>query len=244
MDAVRKKWMIVSEKRLWILLLAVAVPLWPQSCDPDPSTRKVMEQVELPDDLRLPTADRQNQKIAVFLYLAANSQVGHKTKEAIANLKLSIDLAPSFWLPHLLLAEIYSANAYRDEALVALHGDRFPDVCTASVRSFALLRGNKDHDLIARTAVRIRRNMAGRMDSEAVTAYAMLWRLEAALQSSDQQAENVKKMRADMDRLFAPEFTRNQAWLSTLREASFQEDHVRRALGQLVWSLPCRVAVR
>ncbi len=263
--------------RLWILLLA-ALPVWPQSCDPGPSTRKVVEQLEVPDDLRLPAAERQNQKIAalrraltaspkdvflheayqrvriaglesnresviaeyesllaksprdpVFLYLAANAQVGHKTKEAIANLERAIDMAPSFGLPHLLLAEIYSAKAYRDDAQVARHADRFAEVCPASVRSFTMLRWSNDHDLIARTAARIRKNVAGQTDSEAVSAYATLWRLEAALQPSDQQAENVKRMRADMDRLFAPEFTRNQAWLSTLREGSFIQDGVQEA---------------
>ncbi len=264
--------------RFWILLLAV-LPAWPQGCDPNASTRKVVQQLQIPDDLRLPAAERQNQKLAVlrralttsprdvflhetyqsvriagleinresviaeyekllaknpqdpvFLYLAANAEVGHKTKEAIANLERAIDVAPSFGLPHLLLAEIYSAKAYRDDAQVTRHADGFAAVCPASVRSFTMLRWSKDHDLIARTAARIRKNVAGRTDSEAVSAYATLWQLEeAALQPSDPQAENVKRMRADMDRLFAPEFTRNQAWLSTLRAASFIQDGVREA---------------
>ncbi len=258
--------------RLWILLLA-ALPAWPQRCDPDPSTRKVVEQLEVPDDLRLPAAERQSQKIAVlrralttspkdvflhetyqririagleinrepiiaeyenllaknprdpvFLYLAANAQVGHKTKEAIANLERAIDVAPSFGLPHLLLAEIYSAKVYSDDAKVARHADRFAEMCPASVRSFSMLRWSKDRNLIARTAARIRKNLAGRTDSEAVSTYATLWRLEAALQQSNRQAENVKRMRADMDLLFAPQFTRNQAWLSTLRTARFIQD--------------------
>ena len=51
--------------RIWILLLAV-LPAWPQGCDPNPTTRKVVEQLEVPDDLRLPAAERQNQKIAVL----------------------------------------------------------------------------------------------------------------------------------------------------------------------------------
>ena len=125
-----------------------------------------------------------------------------------------------------MLAEIYSAKAYRDDAQVARHADRFAEQCPASVRSFTLLRWSTDHDLIARTAARIRKNVAGRTDSEAVTAYVTLWRLEEALQQSNHQAENVKRMRADIDRLFAPEFARNQAWLSTLREASFIQDGV------------------
>ncbi len=264
--------------RFWILLLAV-LPAWPQGCDPDQSTRKVLQRLDVPDDLRLSAAERQNQKIAflrgalttspadvflhetyqsvriagleinresviaeyekllaknpqdpVFLYLAANAQVGHNTKKAMANLERAIDVAPSFGLPHLLLAEIYSAKAYRDDAQVARQVDRFAEVCPASVRSFTMLRWSKDHDLIARTAARIRKNVAGRTDSEAVNAYATLWELEkAALQPAEPQAENVKRMRADMDRLFAPEFTRNQAWLSTLRAASFIQDGVREA---------------
>jgi len=236
-----------------------------------------VQQLEVPDDLRLPAAERQNQKITllrqalatspkdaflheayqrvriagmeinrgsviaeyetllthnlrdpVFLYLAASAQVGHKTKDAITNLERAIDVAPSFGLPQLLLAEIYSSRAYRDDAQVARHADRFAEVCPTSVRSFTLLPGSNDHALIARTAVRIRKNVAGRTDSEAVSAYATLWRLEAAaLQPSDPQAENARRMRADIDRLFAPEFTRNQAWLSTLRAASSIQDGMR-----------------
>src|SRR5690242_14908414 len=51
--------------RLWILLLA-ALPAWPQGCEPNASTRTVVEQLEVPDDLRLPSTDRQSQKIAVL----------------------------------------------------------------------------------------------------------------------------------------------------------------------------------
>ncbi len=263
--------------RLWILLLAV-LPAWPQGCNPSPSTQKVLDQLEVPDDLRLPAAERQNQKLAVlqqalttspkdvflhetyqrvriagleinresmiaeyekllaknprdpvFLYLAANAQVGHKTRDAIGNLERVIDIAPSFGLPHLLLAEIASAKAYSNDTQMAQQADRFAEVCPASVRSFTMLRWSKNHDLITRTAARIRRNLVGRTDSEAVSAYATLWRLEAALQLSNQQAENVKRMRADLDRLFAPEFMRNQAWLSTLGTASSIQDGVKEA---------------
>ena len=263
--------------RFWILLLAV-LPVWPQGCSPDPSTQKVLQRLDVPDDLRLPAAERQNQKLAVlrqalatwpkdvflheayqrvriagleinrdsviaeyenllaknprdpvFLYLAANAQAGHKTKEAIANLERAIKGAPSFGLPHLLLAEIYSADAYRDDAEVTGQADQFAEVCPASVRSFPTLRWSKNRDLMARTVARIRKNVAGRTDSEAVSAYATLWQLEEALRPSNAQAENVKSMRADIDRLFAPEFTRNQAWLSTLRSASSSQDGVQDA---------------
>jgi len=80
---------------------------------------------------------------SVFLYLAANAQVGHKTKGAIANLERSTEAAPSFGLPHLWLADIYSAKAYRDDAQVARHADRFAEICPASVRSFTMLRWSK-----------------------------------------------------------------------------------------------------
>lgn len=262
--------------RFWILLfVAAALPALPQGCDPSPATRKVLERLEVPDDLRLAAAERKNLKIAilrqalanapkdvflheayqraqiagveidrglviqeyealqaknprdpVFLYLAANAQIGHKTKDAIANLKMAIDVAPSFGLPHLLLAEIDSARAYSDAAEVVRHTDRFAEVCPASVRSFPMLRWSDNHELVARTAARLRKNVAGRTDSEAVSAYIELWRLESALQNKAQQADNVRRMRADMDRLFGAEFTRNQAWLSTLREASFIQDGV------------------
>jgi thiol-disulfide isomerase/thioredoxin len=69
----------------------------------------------------------------------------------------------------------------------------------------------------------LRRNIEARTDSEAVAAYPTLWWLEAALERSDHQSENQARMRRDIDRLFGPEFVRNSAWLSTIRETRYIE---------------------
>lgn len=162
----------------------------------------------------------------VYLYLAASAQLGRNTKQAISRLERAIELSPSFGLPHLLLAQIYSARAHADAIKVKEHLQRFEYVCPECVRTFSTLRWSKDTDLIARTATRIRRNLKTRTDSEAVAAYSMLWALEAAQSKSDEQTENVARMKQDVTRLFAPEVPRTTVWRSTLAAASHIQDGV------------------
>lgn len=150
-----------------------------------------------------------------FLYLAANAQMGRKTKLAIANLEKALEIAPAFGLPHLLLAQIYNARAYEDAAQVSRHMSRFAELCPESVRALPALKWSKDKELVGREAARLRKNIAARTDSEAAAAYPTLWSLEEALQRSDQQAENQARMRQDLQRLSGAEFVRNLAWLST-----------------------------
>jgi len=155
----------------------------------------------------------------ILLYLVANAQTGRKTKEAIANLERAIELAPDFGLPHLLLAQIYSARAYEDVASANRELERFVELCPASVRTLTTLKWGRDKELIAREARRLRKNIEARTDSEAVSAYPMLWSFEAALERSDHQSENQVRMRTDVERLFSPNFARNSAWLATIQEA-------------------------
>ena len=252
-----------------LLCLAFVLPASPQSCEATASTRKVLEELETPDNMHLPAARRQelrlellrkalaaapadvllheayqnvrlagmeynraaliaeyaqllakNPRDPVFLYLAANAQTGRDTKEAIAKLNRALELAPDFGLPHLLLARIYSARAYENTDRAARHLERFAALCPGNVRTLPTLRWSKDKELIEREAVRLRKNVEARTDSEAVAAYPTLWSLEAALERSDRQSENRARMRRDVKRLFSPEFTRNSAWLSTIRASS------------------------
>ena len=163
----------------------------------------------------------KNPRDPVFLYLAANAQTGRDTKEAIAKLNRALELAPDFGLPHLLLARIYSARAYENTDRADRHLERFAALCPGNVRTLPTLQWSKDKGLIEREAVRLRRNIEARTDSEAVAAYPTLWSLEAALERSDRQSENRARMRRDVERLFSPEFTRNSAWLSTIQASSY-----------------------
>jgi hypothetical protein len=180
----------------------------------------------------------------VYLYLAALAQSGRNSSQAISRLESAIDRSPSFGLPHLLLAQIYSASSYADPTKVKQHLEQFASACPEGVRAFPDLRWSKDTVLIAQVAARIRRNLKDRTDSEALAAYSVLWGLEAAQRRSDEQAENIALLRQDAARLLAPEVPRNTAWLSTLQSAGFLQDGVdeygiaarardRRALPQL-----------
>lgn len=152
-----------------------------------------------------------------FLYLAAEAQMGRKTEQAIANLERAVQLAHSFGLPHLLLAQIYFARAYENSAEANRHLQRFAELCPTSVRALPNLQWSKDKELIKREAARLRKNIEARTDSDAVAAYPTLWRYEEAVERSDQQSENQAHMRRDIDRLFRPEFARNSAWLATIQ---------------------------
>ncbi|HEX8801193.1 MAG TPA: hypothetical protein VF772_21395, partial [Terriglobales bacterium] len=177
-----------------------------------------------------------------FLYLAAEAQMGRKTKEAIANLERAIELSPRFGLPHLLLAQIYFAHAYENTAEADRHLERFAELCPTSVRALPTLRWSRDKELIGREAARLRKNVEARTDSDAVAAYPTLWSFEAALERSDQQSENQARMRRDIDRLFEPQFARNSAWLATIQATSFfdgaPEDVGRKAQHELAALYP------
>ena len=153
----------------------------------------------------------------VFLYLAARAQSGGRSKEAIANLEQAIALAPDFVQPQLQLALIGSYNAFKDSAGVKLHLTRFVALCPASLQTVPNLRWSDDKELLKSEAARLRTNIEARADSEAVSAYPILWQFEAALERSDHQAENLARMRADVDRLFGPKYTRNAAWLDAIQ---------------------------
>jgi tetratricopeptide (TPR) repeat protein len=157
----------------------------------------------------------------VFLYLAAEAQMGRNTKEAIANLQRAIEVSPGFGLPHLLLAQIYFARVYENTSEANRQLGEFTQLCPASVRAVGTVRWGKDKELIAREAARLRHNVERRTDSEAVAAYPTLWRFEEALERSDQQSDNLARMRHDLDRLFTPAFARNSAWLAAIDATDF-----------------------
>jgi thiol-disulfide isomerase/thioredoxin len=160
----------------------------------------------------------------VYLYLAALAQVGRNTMQAISRLERAIERSPSFGLPHLLLAQVYSGSSSPDPTKAKQHINQFESACPESVRAFPTLPWSKDTALLAQVATRIRRNLKDRTDSEALAAYSILWALEAAQHRSDEQAENVARQKQDVARLFAPDVPRNAAWLSALQSVEFLQD--------------------
>ena len=160
----------------------------------------------------------------VLLYLAARAEYSQKTPQAIANLKQAIKIAPSFGLPFLLLAQIYSAPAFADPAKVAESLDHFGELCPTSVRTFSELFWAKDNELMSRTASRIRGAIKGRTDIEAEIAYPKLWRLEQATHRSDDQAANRALIVNDAEWLRDSRFPRTADWLTALENASDMTD--------------------
>jgi thiol-disulfide isomerase/thioredoxin len=160
----------------------------------------------------------------VYLYLAAAAQLGRDTPQSVARLEHAIQRSPSFGLPHLLLAQIYSASAYADSAKVRQHLEGFESVCPESVRAFPSLRWSKDTALVVREASRIRSNLKNRTDPEALAAYPILWSLEAAAHRSDEQGEAIARLKEDITRLLLPGVPRNAAWLATMESVSFVQE--------------------
>ena len=161
-----------------------------------------------------------------YLYLAASAQLGRDTTQSIVRLEHAIDRSPSFGLPHLLLAQVYSASSHEDPTKVKRHLEAFESACPESVRAFPALRWSKDTALVAQAAASIRRNLKSRTDSEALEAYSILWAFEAAQHRSDEQAESITRLKQDVARLLAPDVPRNAAWLSTIESVSYIQDGV------------------
>lgn len=260
---------------LLTIALAVSSSLPAQTCGPSASTLHTLDQLQTPDDMSLPAAQRTAQKVeivrktlavapddvflheayqrvriggheadrppvmeeyekllaahpdsSVYLYLAAEAELGRNTAQAIDRLDRANQRSPVLGLPHLLLAQIYAATAHENAARVRQEMEAFAAVCPESIRAFPNLRWSKDTALIAASAARIRRNLKDRTDSEALSAYGTLWSLEAALHKSDEQAENIARLKQDMQRLFAPETPRNIAWASAIESATFFQDGI------------------
>ena len=112
----------------------------------------------------------------VFLYLAAEAQMGRQTKEAIANLQHAIELSPGFGLPHLLLAQIYFSHAYENPPEVNRQLGRFAELCPASVRALGTVKWSKDKELIGREAARLRHNIEVRGCGNSQHHCRLLWR--------------------------------------------------------------------
>jgi thiol-disulfide isomerase/thioredoxin len=155
-----------------------------------------------------------------YLYLAARAEYGLKTERAIQDLEQALKFAPTFGLPHLILAQIYFAPAFSDPMKVARHLDRFSELCPSSVRVFPELKWSKDRELVNRTAARIRKGLNGRTDAEAEAAYPILWSLETAPERSDNPVGNLTQISDDAALLGGKPFARNTAWLSALEAAA------------------------
>jgi thiol-disulfide isomerase/thioredoxin len=161
----------------------------------------------------------------VFLYLAARAEFGWKTPQAIARLKQVMTVAPQFAPAHLLLARIDSFEAFENPKEVAVHLDRFSELCPSSVRILPELRWSKDRELIARTVTRVRKALAGRTDAEAAEAYPLLWALEQAMERSDNQTANRERVGKDVELLRGRRFTRNAKWFAAIQDAGDRLEH-------------------
>src|SRR5579872_5284095 len=53
-------------RHLIVVIGLAALPAWPQGCEPSAATRAVLEQVQIPDDARLPAAERQELRVAAL----------------------------------------------------------------------------------------------------------------------------------------------------------------------------------
>lgn len=156
----------------------------------------------------------------VFLYLAARANYGWNTAKAITHLERAAEPPTPFAPAHLLLARIYSAPAFKDDKKTALHLNRFSVLCPSSVRAFPELRWSKDRELIERTAARIRNALADRTDTDAASAYPLLWNLERSLAEADRESGHRERIRQDADFLRGKGFPRSSPWLSALEAAA------------------------
>jgi hypothetical protein len=71
-----------------------------------------------------------------YLYLAALAETGRNTAQAVMRLQPATERSFRFGLPHLLLAQIYSARAHEDTVKVKAELEAFATACPESIRAF------------------------------------------------------------------------------------------------------------
>ena len=125
---------------------------------------------------RYRTAMQQHLGDRRYQLFYAASLIGTNTPEALRRLT---ELASAdFPYPYLLIGQIRSYQKFEDKAALTANLVRFVDACPSYLRGYELLGFAGVGDELGPVAIRLRKLLAGRSDTEAVRAYRWLWRME------------------------------------------------------------------
>lgn len=151
-------------------------------------------------------------------YLYGLTLAGHHTPQALKLFDAALKRDPHFELPHLELAQIYSAPNFRDKQQAAANLEAFIQACPESLSGYERLSGIGDKDLALKYAGKFRALLAHRTGAQALGAYRSLWTLEFKSTSPAQYSALRKRVENDAARIRELRLTGMRTWYETLEE--------------------------
>jgi thiol-disulfide isomerase/thioredoxin len=127
----------------------------------------------------------------------ASSLIGTDTPEAVRRLT-ALAAAPDFPHPHLLLAEIYSYEKFKDNKALSASLIRFVRSCPGYLPAYELLSYLGAGDELGGAAAGLRQVPAGRTDREAAIAYRWLWPMEFRVTAPSEHGALRERVEQDM----------------------------------------------
>lgn len=171
------------------------------------------------------------------LFYAA-SLIGNNTPEALR--RLTSLASAEFPYPYLLIGQIHSYPKFRDTAALSTNLIRFVQACPSHLPAYALLAASGSGEELGAIAVRLRAELKGRTDSEAVTAYRWLWPIEFRVTPAPDHAGLRLRIAQDIKELGLAGRMQEPEALAALREGyrSIGNDQALRALPAPAERLP------
>lgn len=171
------------------------------------------------------------------LFYAA-SLIGNNTQDALR--RLTALASAEFPYPYLLIGQIHSYPKFRDNAALSTNLIRFVQACPSHLPAYALLAASGSGEELGAVAVRLRAELMGRLDAEAVTAYRWLWPIEFRVTPAAGHAALRLRIAQDIEELGLTGRMQEPEAVAALREAyrSIGNDQALRALPAPAERLP------
>jgi hypothetical protein len=153
-------------------------------------------------------------------YLYGLTLIGRQSGESINLFTTALEKDPEFPLPHVPLADIYSAPAFLDKSKTLAHLKAFLETCPDSFDGYEALAKVKieDKELVKQFALKLRAIVEKRSDADAVGAYRTLWLLEFQTHPLSQYDGLRKQVTQDLQRIRALDLQDKSVWYETLEE--------------------------
>ena len=117
----------------------------------------------------------------------------------------------------MLLAEIYEAKSFENQAELRSNLSDFQKLCPANPAMFQSLRWNNDKELIAQNAQHLRQTLTNRTDTAAITGFITIWYLGLADERPEKQAARTEQIKQDIAKLQQKGFPRNTEWFRAIQ---------------------------
>ncbi len=169
-------------------------------------------------DAKYEKLHEQDPGSAEFDYLYGLTLENHQTPKAIALFNAALAGNPSFELPHLALAAIYSSTNFLSQAKRDANLKAFLNACPDSLDGYRQLAEVGAHDLQKAYAGGLRALLENRTDADAVGAYQTLWSLEFRTHPPSEYPSLRKQVAKDLERIRALNLSKSQQWYEALQD--------------------------